>query len=222
MKKRFCAVAVWALLCLPFQCGAASTCEQVLRDMGERYGGLPGLSLEYRREVISGGSSTAGGKTVQDVAEGHLYFKPPHFIKLVQLKPLEEQLITEGKNVWWYIPEKNKVERYPASFFESQLGLLAEILQGFSEGSENFRCDASPYESGTMLLLKPDPPWKEVQHIMLEVNRQHAIKSISIRNHLGSATRFVFNEMQVIASFDEGFFEFSPPDGVRIEDQGQH
>jgi chaperone LolA len=222
MKKRFIAIALVVLLTLPFQCNAASTCEQVLRELGERYGGLPGLSMEYRREVITAGSSTGGGKTVQDIAEGRLYFKPPHYIKLVQVTPMEEQLITEGRNVWWYIPEKNKTERYPASFFGKQLDLLSEILQGFPEGSESFRCEASQRESGTLLTLKPDPPWKDVQHIMIELNPQQAIRSISIRNHLGSATRFVFSEMQVIEAFDEAFFEFSPPEGVRIEDQGHH
>ncbi len=222
MKKRLFAAAVLFALTLPLQCGAESRCEQVLRDLGEIYGGLPGLSLEYRREVLSGASSTVGEEPVQDVAEGQLYFKPPHFIKFHQLRPMEEHLITDGKNVWWYIPDKNKVERYPASFFGKQLSFLSEILQGFSKGSESFRCDASTQEAGTVLILKPDPPWKDVEHIMIEVNHQHAIRSISIRNHLGSTTRFVFDEMQVIDAFDEDFFKFSPPEGVRIEDQGHH
>lgn len=222
MRKRLFAAALLVTLTLPLQCGAESRCEQVLRDLGERYGGLPGLSLEYRREVLRGASSTAGEETIQDIAEGRLYFKPPHFIKLHQIRPVEEHLITEGKNVWWYIPDKNKVERYPASFFGKQLSLLSEILRGFSESSESFRCDALTQEAGTVLILKPDPPWKDVEHIMIEVNHLHTIRSISIRNHLGSTTRFVFDEMQVIDAFDEDFFRFSPPEGVRIEDQGHH
>jgi outer membrane lipoprotein-sorting protein len=222
MKKRFFATALVIILSLPLQCRAASICEQVLQDLGKRYGGLPGLSLEYRREVISGGSSTDGDKTIQDVAVGRLYFKPPHFIKLLQLQPREEHLITEGKNVWWHIPDKNKIERYPVSFFGRQLKLLSEILQGFPEGSESFHCDASPRESGTVLILKPDPPWKDVDHLMIEVSPLHAIRSINIRSHLGSTTRFVFDDMQVIETYDEDFFEFTPPEGVRIEDQGQH
>jgi chaperone LolA len=222
MKKRLFATALVVALALPLQCNAESLCEQVLRELAERYGGLPGMSLKYCREVIGGASSTDGGETIQDIAEGRLYFKPPHFIKLHQLRPMEEHLITEGKNVWWYIPDKNKVERYPASFFGKQLSLLSEILQGFPEGSESFRCDASTQGAGTVLILKPDPPWKDVEHIMIKVNHQHAIRSISIRNHLGSTTRFVFDEMQVIEAFDEDFFKFSPPEGVRIEDQGHH
>lgn len=221
MKKRlFFGAAILVFLTFPLQCHAVSSCEQALRDLGKHYGDLPGLSLEYRREVISGASSTSGGGTIQDIAEGRLYFKPPHFIKLHQLRPGEEHLITEGKNVWWYIPDKKKLERYPASFFGKQLSLLSELLQGFSEGSESFRCDAASGECGTVLILKPDPPWKDVEHIMIELNNLNAIRSISIRNHLGSTTRFVFGEMQVIEAFDEDFFK--PPDGVRIEDQGHH
>ncbi|HDR15850.1 MAG TPA: outer membrane lipoprotein carrier protein LolA [Desulfobacteraceae bacterium] len=224
MKRPLFAAAFWCMLSIsiPLNCDAVSSCERVLQDMGERYGGLPGLSVEYRREVITGASSAAGGRTIEDIAEGRLYFKPPHFIKLLQLEPVEEHLITDGRNVWWYIPDKGKVERYPSSFFGKQLELLSEILQGFPEGSKSFECSAAPHEPGTILTLKPDPPWKEVEHITIHVDPLHKIQRISIRNHLGSTTRFVFGEVEIMQSFDEEFFKFSPPEGVRIEDQGHH
>jgi outer membrane lipoprotein carrier protein len=222
MKKVLFATAVIFVLSVPIQCMAIKSCESVLRNLSERYGTLPGLSLEYRREVISGSSSGAGEKTIKDIAEGRLYFKPPHFIKLLQLTPREELLITEGKNVWWHIPDKEKVEVYSASFFGKQLNLLSNILQGFSEGYESFDCDASFVEAGTLLTLRPDPPWKDVDHITIEVERPDTIRSISIRNHMGNTTRFVFENMKIVDSFDENFFEFSDPDSVRIEEQGQH
>ncbi len=214
MKAIFATVVSVALLFASIPSPAAEVCERVLDDISEIYGTLPGMSMDYNREVVTRALSPTGEKITGDFAEGRIYFKPPHFIKMIQHEPAEEQLITEGRNVWWYIPDKERVERYPASFFGKQLSLLGDIFQGFPDGHGSFECRASELNGDTVLVLKPDPPWKDVDHVAVTVDRYGSIGGIGIRNHLGNVTRFTFGPITVEDSLDEDFFTFRMPDDM--------
>lgn len=223
MRKIIFAVAVSLLaLSIMSPSPAAGRCDRVLQDLRDRYGHLPGMSMGYTRHVITRALSMTGEKVTGDFAEGRLYVKPPDSLKLIQLRPVEEHLITEGRNVWWYIPDKERVDRYPASFFGKQLSLLNEIFQGFSEGARSFACRVEVRNEDTVLVLEPDPPWKDIDHITVTIDDDGAISSIGIRNHLGNITTFTLGPITVVDSFDRGYFTFSPPEGIRLQDRGNH
>lgn len=200
----------------------AGDCEQALQNLKDLYGDLPGISMDYHRHVITRSLSMTGEKVIGDFAEGRLYFKPPHFMKLVQMRPVEEHLITEGRNVWWYVPEKARVERYPASFFGKQLSLLSEVFQGFPEGSRSFACRIEIVGGSTVVVLNPDPPWKDIDHVAVTLGSEDSISTIDIRNNLGNVTRFTLGPFTVEESFARDFFTYSPPEGIRMEDMGHH
>ena len=67
-----------------------------------------------------------------------------------------------------------------------------------------------------LIVLVPDPPWQEINRIILTVNPGHEIRSVRIFNALGSVTRFNLGDFALGKTFEKGFFEFVAPPGVNI------
>ena len=70
------------------------------------------------------------------------------------------------------------------------------------------------------LKLIPNPPWAEIQHIMLSVSQEdYTIRKVETHNQIGGITRFILGDLSVKEKFPEGFFRFVVPEGVKIIQQ---
>ena len=76
----------------------------ILEGIRKNYGSLPGLTLSYSREVITRSMAMLGDQVKGDLATGHMFFKPPCFLKLEQKTPKQETVISDEETLWWYIP----------------------------------------------------------------------------------------------------------------------
>jgi len=191
----------------------------IIHGIRARYGNAQGLTALYTREVISKTMATLGIAERRDVAEGRLYFKPPCLLRLEQTSPQEELLLTDGQTLWWYIPGKQEAYKYPADTFGKELRLLGEVLQGLKDARNNFTITyADTPEAATyQLALRPDPPWKDIDHLELLIGKDDfVIEQLDIVNTIGGLTRFMFSDLWEDVSLQEGLFTFSPPLGVKV------
>jgi len=191
----------------------------VISGMRDKYGNAKGWKAEYTREAIS--KTMAMLKTAErhDLAKGSLYFKPQHFLRLEQASPQEELLLTDGQTLWWHIPLKKQAYKYSAKEFGKELGLLSDIFQGLKDVKNNFQITlkTGPETSTYHLILRPEPPWQEIDHLELIMLKQDfSIKRIDIYNNIGGLTRFLFNRWEEKGPFKKGFFSFSPPSDVKV------
>ena len=200
----------------------SDTLSGIIEGVHEKYRDLPGLRIEYNREVITRSMSMLGAQAKGDLATGHIYFRPPHFLRLEQETPKHETLITNGETLWWYIPHKKSAYKYPSEQFGKELSLLSDIFRGFTELEERFRVEiVDQNDEGEYLIqLKPDPPWQEIDRIRITVTPSHDIRVLEMYNPLGSLTRFLLKELEVRDSFEEDFFRFVPPEGVQLIEEG--
>jgi len=194
----------------------------VISGMRDKYGNAKGWKAEYTREAIS--KTMAMLKTAErhDLAKGSLYFKPQHFLRLEQASPQEELLLTDGQTLWWHIPLKKQAYKYSAKEFGKELGLLSDIFQGLKDVKNNFQITlkTGPETTTYHLILRPEPPWQEIDHLELIMLKQDSsIKRIDIYNNIGGLTRFLFNRWEEKGPFKKGFFSFSPPSDVKIIDK---
>ncbi len=193
----------------------------IISGIRDKYGNAKGWKAEYTREAIS--KTMAMLKTAErhDLAKGSLYFKPQHFLRLEQASPQEELLLTDGQTLWWYIPLKKQAYKYSAKEFGKELGLLSDIFQGLKDVKNNFQITlkTGPETTTYHLILRPEPPWQEIDHLELIMLKQDfSIKRIEIYNNIGGLTRFLFNRWEEKGPFKKGFFSFSPPSDVKIID----
>jgi len=190
----------------------------VLQGIKNRYGTTSGLSVPYTREVITRSMSMLGNQAKGDLASGTIYFKPPHFLRLDQEKPLRERIIANDNLLWWYIPQKKEAHQYETKDFGRELKLLSDIFRGLAKVKDSFKVTLQEKdEKGNYTItLVPDPPWQEIDHITLTVSPAHEIRGVRIFNTLGSVTRFNLGRFTLGKTFEKGFFEFVAPPGVNL------
>lgn len=191
----------------------------IIDGIRARYGSSQGLTALYTREAISKTMATLGVAERRDVAKGTLYFKPPYHLRLEQASPQEELLLTDGQTLWWYIPGKKEAYQYAAETFGRELRLLGEVLQGLKGARDNFKITYkdNPEASTYQLALRPEPPWKDIDHLELSIGKgDFVIEQVDIVNTIGGLTRFMLSDLWEDVSLEEGLFTFSPPLGVRV------
>ena len=194
---------------------------EILAGIRSHYGTLPGLAVPYKREIITKSMAMLGTQMKGDLASGIIIFKPPHFLKVHQQSPQEEYVISDGKVLWWYIPEKALAYRYPSEKLGKELQVLSDTFQGLKHAEENFKITLTEEEKkGYLLNLIPDPPWQQVEHIGLLVDPQeYRIQMIAIYNYVGGITRFMLGDLTVRYDLDESSFQFKVPEGVKVVEE---
>lgn len=191
---------------------------KIISGIRERYGNVSGWKAEYTREAISKTMAMLETGERHELAEGMLFFQSPHFLRLEQALPQEELLLTDGKTLWWYLPLKKKAYKYPAQSFGEELRLLSDVFQGLKNIDRNFQITLKekPETSIYHLILRPEPPWQEIDHLELIIFKQDfTIKQIDIYNNIGGLTKFLFSRWRE-HSFKDKFFSFSPPSNVTV------
>lgn len=191
----------------------------IIGGIRARYGSAQGLTAMYTREAISKTMVTLGVAERRDVAKGTLYFNPPYHLRLEQASPQEELLLTDGQTLWWYIPGKKEAYQYSAETFGKELRLLGEVLQGLKGARNNFTITYrdNPEASTYQLVLRPEPPWKDIDHLELIIGKEDfLIMQVNIFNTIGGLTRFMLSDLWEDVSLEEGLFTFSPPLGVKV------
>jgi outer membrane lipoprotein-sorting protein len=190
----------------------------ILDGIRKTYGPLAGLSVPYTREVITRSMSMLGDQARGDMASGIIYFRHPHFLRIEQTKPKPETIIANQDTLWWYIPEKKCAYMFAAKDFGKELRLLSDIFRGLSHVADSFQVvlHDQPPSLGYEIELIPNPAWEEIERIVVTASPKYEIRSIKIHNTLGSITLFTLETMSEKKDFQEGFFQFVAPEGVKL------
>ena len=201
---------------------AEGTLSSILQGIKNRYGTSSGLSVPYTRDVITRSMSMLGAQTKGDLASGIIHFKSPHFLRLDQEMPASEIIIANDDILWWYIPLKKEAHRYRAKDFGRELRLLSNIFRGLAEVKDSFKVQLQEKDEKEdyKIVLDPDPPWQEIDRIILTVSPEYEIRSVRIFNALGSVTRFNLGDFELEKTFEKGFFNFVAPPGVNVVVEG--
>lgn len=214
--------AIMFTVSLVTQALCADDIAAVLEGLKKRYGGAPSLSLPYSREIISRTMTMLPGKVRGDLASGMLYFKPPYYMRMDQEKPEPETLLSDGERIWWHVPAKNLVQVYPFQRSGKEFLLLSDVLRGLSDVGERFTTSLLPShgnDDNLLLELKPEPPWEEIERIVLEVTKAHRIAVVVIHNRLGGITRFELGEAHSTKDLPHSLFKFTPPPGCKVVEE---
>ena len=215
-------LSLWLTL-LPPMALADEQLADILEGIRNNYGELSGLTVSYKREVITKTMAMLGEEVKGDLATGKIYFKPPNFLRLEQLTPEQEFVIFNEKTLWWYIPRKKRAHKYPALEFGREQRVLSDIFCGLIQVEERFQVTMhEPNELGeNQIELIPNPAWQNIDRIIITVTKDYDIRIVGIHYQLGPITIFTLNDVTEKKMFDDNFFSFKVPEGVvLVEEKG--
>lgn len=207
-----------AILCFAGPAPAREDVPALLKQMQRKYAHLNGAAMSYTREVITRAMSMMGSQMHGDLAAGRIYFQSPRLMRLEQESPTHEIVISDGQTLWWYVPKKKCVYKYPSQKFGKELSLLSDLFRGLQKAEDHFQITllGRTKDNGFRLKLIPNPPWEEIDHIILIVSRELDIRVIEIHNIMGSVTRFNIKDFRAAGPFEKGFFKMRVPKGVKV------
>jgi outer membrane lipoprotein-sorting protein len=228
--KKLANIWIFLLLCIisflshAIIANADNQLSAVLDGILKRYSEIKGMSVPYKREIITKSMAMLGNELKSDAATGKILFTPPHYLSIQQLTPGKETVTTDGQTIWYYIEAEKTAYEYPADALGKEITLLSEIFSGLSKVGDSFDVMQSDLEDKKDYHLKlvPNPSWEDVDHICLLVERTSCnIHVVEIYDLLGGITRFTLDELSVRKNLKKEDFTFKAPSGVKTVKQGQ-
>ncbi len=197
--------------------GAETKVKQVLDKILETHRQYSaGMSVSYQREILTRSMSMLD-EMGSDIASGIFYFKEPDMLKVEQKEPSKEYVISNGKNIWFYEPEKKTASRMDS--LGRSLSVISMIFTGLKNPEESFNISLlePDGENYYELTLIPNDTWEEIDNIKIIVTKKdYTINRIEIIDITGNLTRFKLGAFEQKNGLEAGFFTFTVPDGVRV------
>ncbi|MBN1903546.1 MAG: outer membrane lipoprotein carrier protein LolA [Deltaproteobacteria bacterium] len=175
-----------------------------------------GMSVPYEREILTRSMAMLDDMG-SDIASGIFFFREPDMLKVEQKVPAIEYVISNGKNIWFYEPDKKSASKMDS--IGRSLSIISMIFTGLKNPEESFNItllepDGENYYELTLI---PDETWEEIDNIKILVSKKdYIIYRMEIIDITGNLTRFKLGAFEQKKGLEAGFFDFAVPDGVRV------
>jgi len=215
-------IASW--IYLAFSCGLllasyppetarAQDVQQLARSVDDHYNHLRTLQADFT-EIYQG-----NGMVREE--SGTLWLKKPRKMRWEYRSPKEKLFLSDGKAVWFYLPEERQLRksdlkklddlRSPLAFLLGKTKLANE-LQGLSKTNGDL-----PLEAGNVVLRGvPKALAETISEVKLEITPRFQIVRITLMGVDGATTEFRFSDLREDVPVADSRFNFVPPPGIEI------
>ena len=178
---------------------------------------ITGMTVPYQREILTKSMAILEDDVGFDKASGVFFFKGPDFLKVQQDIPRKEFVISNGKMIWWYIPDEKTAYRYDN--MNKEISILSMIFMGLKNPEDTFDITLSKSEDAKeeILTLSPNESLEEIDYINVTVSeKDYSITRIEIVDIAGTLTRFKLGIFEQKNDMADSFFDFEVPEGVKV------
>jgi len=188
---------------------------RVAEALETRYGNVRTLQVTFLERYRQGRNVL--------IETGTAYFSRPGRMRWEYESPESKLFLVDGANVWFYVPADRTATRAKVKESENWHTPLALLAGKTRKGLFNRMCDKlelAAASQGSILRCLPkkaeESPFRE---ILFEVDGQHRLQRILIREAGDAETEFRFANWQENPALPEVMFHFSAPAGVAIVDE---
>lgn len=206
------ALLVWSW---PAKSQPAPDPSEVMAKVQQKYDQAGSFKTWFRQETRAPGASQG------DKASGVMYFQKPSRMRWEYQSPPDQkkEVISDGHQVWIYIPEDALVMVYPLNQV-LRSDLVLRFFSGIGEVQQDFTLSwQRPPEPGASSVIKlvPRQPQAELQQLILTINPfTHNVEKLEFSNALGETTSFAFSGTILGIRQPPQFYTFTPPPGVQV------
>ena len=199
-----------ALLFVQRTAFCADTAQQLAQRVDKYYNGLHSLRTNF--------TETFRGMGMDREERGTLLLRKPGKMHWSYSDPAGKIFLLDGKFAWFYSPGDAQIERVSASQLDDLRSPLRFLLGHTQLQKELAGLTLSSTADGFELSGVPKGMENRVEKIVLGVNSEGVIHSMSITETDGAQTSFTFKDSQANPPAPDAEFVFHPPPGVPVVD----
>ncbi|MEK9826113.1 MAG: outer membrane lipoprotein chaperone LolA [Methylotenera sp.] len=153
------------------------------------------------------------GRKIQEV-DGEMQLKRPNKFRWDYSKPYEQQIISDGQQVWLYDMDLAQVT---VNTLRQTVGSSpAALLAGDANIDKSFRLsNASRKDELEWVSASPKDKESGFEKILMGF-KDNKIQALSLIDSFGHTTNITFSNVEVNPVLDEKNFLFKPPQGVDV------
>lgn len=151
---------------------------------------------------------------------GILYLRKPGRMRWEYTQPAGKLFVSDGKEVYLYLPGQNRVDKMSLKATEDMRAPLAFLLGKLNFGKEFQNIQARTETDGSVVTAEPKSqslPYSEVQFLVaptLEIRKLHIVGQDQ------SILDFAFEDEKLNLALANSIFQFQPPHGAEIVESG--
>jgi outer membrane lipoprotein carrier protein len=196
-------------------CAFADTrLDTLLKGVEARYNRAQTLQVLFKEEY-----TPAGG--ARRTESGLLMLRKPKKMRWQYSQPAGKLFLSDGKLLWLYTPDENRVEKMKFQESDDMRAPLAFLL-GKLNFDKEFRNLQSKIEGAdTRIMAEPKTdnlPYSAVEFLVAQDSH---IKEVKVTGFDKSILHFTFDQERVDPPLDGKLFQFSMPKGAELVDSGQ-
>lgn len=207
--RAFGLLGLWALLAFAEE----SPTQHLLRTVESRYNRAHTLQVKFA-ETYSG--LGRGPRT----ESGILYLRKPGRMRWDYTQPPGKLFVSNGKEVYLYLPSEKRVEKMPLKETEDMRAPLAFLLGKLNFEREFHNIQARPVEDGSVVTAEPRSPSLPYSQVEFLVSPAFEIRKLHIVGQDQSILDFTFEDEKLNPTLAGSLFQFQPPPGAEVVDSG--
>ncbi|RJP56974.1 MAG: outer membrane lipoprotein carrier protein LolA [Deltaproteobacteria bacterium] len=190
-----------------------------LEEIVAKIQGVYQRTKDFRAEFIQ--ESTLKTLNKIQVAKGKIYFKNPGKLRWDYYHPDKQEVVTDGKTLWMYMPqdrqvmisELSKVYRSNTStFFLSGMGNLKRDFD-----VQLVQPTLNKEEKGYLLKLVPKEPQANLNELFLLIDKvTFQVMETYFNDFYGNLIRIKFKNPVINRGLSDSIFVFTIPKGVEV------
>jgi len=198
-----------ALICLAAASNGADI-KAIAAAVDAHYNRLQTLEAQFTQVYRGAGAERS--------ESGTLWLKKPGKMRWEYRSPREKLFVSDGKAVWFYVPDDRQARKTDARKLDDVRSPLAFLLGKTKLQKEltglSLAPDVQPIAPGDVVLRGVPQGLEQVGEIVLEITDDHRITRIVIEDVDGSATEYRFTDQKEDLAVADGRFQFRPPEGT--------
>jgi outer membrane lipoprotein carrier protein len=204
------AIRAWCCFLLTLPAWAANTdLDTLLRSVENRYNRAQSFKIDFSETY-------AGVHHPVQSATGVLYLRKPGRMRWEYSSPPGKLFLSDGKDVYLYIPEDRQAQRSKLKESEDMRAPLAFLL-----GKLDFRKDFRSFETredgdGTWIVAEPKSPNLAYAKVEFLAAAGGEVRRVKVTGQDQSRLEFAFSNQQMNAPVSPSMFTFRAPPGVQI------
>lgn len=185
----------------------------LLKAVENRYNRAQTLQVKFS-ETYSGMGQSARTEA------GVLYLRKPGRMRWEYTQPAGKLFVSDGKQVYLYLPGENRVDKMTLKDTEDMRAPLAFLLGKLNFEREFQNIHARAEGDGSVVTADPKSQSLPYSKVEFQVSPTFAIRKLHIVGQNQSILDFTFEDERLNPALANSMFQFQPPPGAEVVESG--